>query len=163
LGKIEGGTLGNPSKAFAGATQVAMPFGQDSTRPEDWRHARAEYLSLLLMGMPRVNLLLIGVDGIVWNVLGNLLMDIREPIATWCPGQAFVLPAPGQVRTLILHDIGSLTHNEQRHLLKWLEYAANGTQIISTASAPLLPAVKAGTFPENLYYRLNTVCVDLTT
>jgi hypothetical protein len=156
------GTLGIPSKAFAGATQVAMPFGHDPTRPEDWRHARAEYLSLLLMGMPRVNLLLIGVDGTVWNVLGTLLLDLHEPIATWCPGQPFVLPPPGRIGTLILHDIGALTPDEQRHLLKWLEQAAGRTQIISTASAPLLPAVKAGTFPENLYYRLNTVCVDLT-
>lgn len=157
------GTLGNPSKAFAGATPVAIPFGPESTRPEDWRHARAEYLSLLLLGMPRVNLLLIGVDGLVWNVLGTLLLDLQEPIATWCPGQPFMLPPPGRIGTLILHDVGALTYDDQRQLLKWLEQADGRTQIISTASAPLLPAVKAGTFPEHLYYRLNTVCVDLTT
>jgi hypothetical protein len=154
--------LVEPSKAFAGATQLAVPVRHDSARPEDWRHARAEYLSLLLMGMPRANLLLIGVDGAVWNVLGNLLMDLHEPIATWCPGQPFVLPAPGHAGTLILHDVGALRHDEQRHLLKWLELAAGRTQIITTASAPLLPSVKAGTFLETLYYRLNTVCVDLT-
>ncbi len=154
--------MGNPSKAFAGATPVAMPFAPESTRPEDWRHARAEYLSLLLIGMPRVNLLLIGVDGLIWNVLGTLLLDLHEPIATWCPGQPFVLPPAGRIGTLILHDVGSLTYDNQLHLLKWLEQAAGRTQVVSTASAPLLPAVKAGTFPENLYYRLNTVCVDLT-
>jgi hypothetical protein len=154
--------LVNPSNAFAGATQLAIPVRSESTRPEDWRHARAEYLSLLLMGMPRANLLLIGVDGAVWNVLGTLLMDLHEPIATWCPGQPFVLPPPGHVGTLILHDVGTLRHDDQRHLLKWLELAAGRTQIITTASAPLLPGVKAGTFLETLYYRLNTVCVDLT-
>jgi Sigma-54 interaction domain len=153
--------LGNPSKAFAGATPVAMPFGHDSSRPEDWRHARAEYLSLLLMGMPRVNMLLIG-DGIAWSVLGTLLMDLHEPIAVWCAGQPFVLPPAGQAGTLILHDVGALTQADQLHLLNWLELAAGRTQIISTASAPLLPSVRTGRFLEMLYYRLNTVCVDLT-
>jgi hypothetical protein len=118
---------------------------------------------VLLIGMPRVNLLLIGVDGLIWNVLGTLLLDLQEPIVTWCPGQPFMLPPPGRIGTLILHDVGALTYDDQRQLLKWLEQADGRTQIISTASAPLLPAVKAGTFPENLYYRLNTVCVDLTT
>jgi hypothetical protein len=154
--------LGNPSKAFAGATQVTIPFGQISTRPEDWRQARAEYLSLLLMGMPRVNLLLVGVDGLVWNVLGTLLLDLHEPIATWCSGQPFVLPPAGRIGTLILHDVGALTHDEQGQLLNWLEQTGGRTQIVSTASAPLVPRVKAGLFFERLYYRLNTVCVDLT-
>ena len=104
--------MGNPSKAFAGATPVAMPFAPESTRPEDWRHARAEYLSLLLIGMPRVNLLLIGVDGLIWNVLGTLLLDLHEPIATWCPGQPFVLPPAGRIGTLILHDVGALTSRQ---------------------------------------------------
>jgi hypothetical protein len=154
--------LSNPSKAFAGATPVAMPFGHDSKRPEDWRHARAEYLSLLLMGMPRVNILLIGVDGMAWNILGTLLMDLHQPIATWSHGQPFVLPPAGQAGTLILHDLGRLTLDNQLHLLRWLEEAAGRTQVISTASAPLLPSVKSGRFLEKLYYRLNTVCVDLT-
>jgi hypothetical protein len=153
--------MGNPSKALAGAKRVAIPLGPESTRPEDWRQARASYLSVLLMGMPRVNLLLIGVDGIVWNVLGALLLDLHEPIATWCPGQPFVLPPAGRTGTLILHDVGALTPDEQRHLVNWVEQSEGRAQIVSTNSAPLLPHVKAGLFLETLYYRLNTVCVDL--
>ena len=102
------------------------------------------------MGMPRVNLLLIGVDGTVWNVLGTPVGSSRAD--RHLVSRSAVRPsASGRIGTLILHDIGALTPDEQRHLLKWLEQAAGRTQIISTASAPLPPAVKAGTFPENLY------------
>jgi DNA-binding NtrC family response regulator len=35
--------------------------------------------------------------------------------------------------------------------------------VVSTTSAPLLPRVEAGEFNATLFYRLNTVCVDVTT
>jgi len=39
--------------------------------------------------------------------------------------------------------------------------AAGQTQVVSTTPQPLLPLVQSGTFLARLYYRLNTVCVDL--
>jgi Sigma-54 interaction domain len=152
--------MANPSDVVAPALRVPGPFDYHSTRPEDWRQARAAYLSLLLIGMPRVNLLLIGVDGMVWNVLGTLLLDLQEPITTWMPGQPLVLPPP-HAGTLILHDLGMMTHEEQLRLLGWLEQAAGRTQVVSTTASPVLPLVRTGEFLETLYYRLNTVCVDL--
>jgi hypothetical protein len=151
----------NPSDVVASAYRVPGPFDFHSRRPEDWRQARAAYLSLLLIGMPRVNLLLIGVDGMVWNVLGTLLLDLQEPVTTWMPGQPLVLPPPAQRGTLILHDLGMMTHEEQLRLLGWLEQASGRTQVVSTAAAPVLPQVRTGDFLETLYYRLNTICVDL--
>ena len=35
------------------------------------------------------------------------------------------------------------------------------TQVISTSRAPLMPLVDDGRFLNSLYYRLNTICVDL--
>jgi Sigma-54 interaction domain len=144
------------------ARPLSVPglFDYHARRPEDWRQARAAYLSLLLIGMPRVNLLLVGVDGVVWNVLGTLLLDLQDPITTWMPGQPLVLPPPSQAGTLILHDLGQMTHEEQLRLLGWLEQAGR-TQVVSTAASPVLPRVRTGEFLETLYYRLNTVCVDL--
>jgi hypothetical protein len=153
--------MANPSDVVAPALRVPGPFDYLSRRPEDWRQARAAYLSLLLIGMPRVNLLLIGVDGIVWNVLGTLLLDLQEPVTTWMPGQPLVLPPPGNAGTLLLHDVGAMTHEEQLRLLGWLEQAGGRTQVVSTAASPVLPRVRTGEFLETLYYRLNTVCVDL--
>jgi hypothetical protein len=151
----------NPSDVVASPLRVPGPIDFRSRRPEDWRQARAAYLSLLLIGMPRVNLLLVGVDGMVWNVLGTLLIDLQEPITTWMPGQPLVLPPPAQAGTLLLHDLGMMTHEEQLRLLGWLEQAAGRTQVVSTAASPVLPRVRTGEFLETLYYRLNTVCVDL--
>jgi hypothetical protein len=151
----------NPSNVVHSALRLPGPFDYHTKRPEDWRQARAAYLSLLLVGMPRVNLLLVGVDGMVWNVLGTLLLDLQDPITTWMPGQPLVLPPSGQSGTLLLHDLGSMTHEEQLRLLGWLEQARGRTQVVSTAASPVLPRVRTGEFLETLYYRLNTVCVDL--
>ena len=39
---------------------------------------------------------------------------------------------------------------------------AQATQVVSTSSTPSC-ASRSGTFIDTLYYRLNTVCVDVTT
>jgi transcriptional regulator of acetoin/glycerol metabolism len=44
---------------------------------------------------------------------------------------------------------------------EWLA-SSNRPQVVSTASAPLLPLVEAGVFNDALYYRLNTVYIDLS-
>jgi Sigma-54 interaction domain len=130
--------------------------------PEHWRLARAAHVDLLLMGMPRVNLLLIAPDAVVRYVLESLLLNLREPIARWAPGQPLVLPPPGLINTMVLHDVGRLRPDEQFELLAWLERADGRTQVVSTSATPLLPRVQCGAFIDTLYYRLNTVCVDVT-
>ena len=62
----------------------------------------------------------------------------------------------------MLHDVGTLPLDEQLRLLDWLERAEGRTQVVSTSTTPLLPRVQAGAFIDTLYYRLNTVCVDVT-
>ena len=115
------------------------------------------------MGMPRVNVLLIGIDGMVWNILKTLLPDLREPVTTWCPGDPLVLPPVGTIGTLILHDVGAMAHNNQLQLLDWSACTQGRIQIVSmTLFFPLIPRVQMGAFLGTLYYRLNTVCVDVT-
>jgi Sigma-54 interaction domain len=151
----------NPSPFFAGASR-AFPPDCVSQLPEHWRLARAAHVDLLLMGMPRVNLLLIAPEGVVRYVLESLLLNLREPMTTWSPGRPLVLPPCGQPGTLVLHDVGSLSPASQLDLLAWLEAADGRMQVVSTSSGPLLPRVHCGAFIDMLYYRLNTVCVDVT-
>jgi hypothetical protein len=146
----------------ARALPAALPV-PDSSAPNDWRTKRASHVYLNLMGTPRVNLLLIGIDGGVWNVLENLLTNLHTPVASWSPGQRLVLPPITRTGTMILHEVGALGQEDQRRLLEWSERAAGRTQIISTSSTPLLPRVQAGAFADVLYYRLNTVAVDVST
>jgi len=149
----------NP-QVFAGVSRAAA-LGCVTQLPEHWRLARAAHVDLLLMGMPRVNLLLIAPDGVVRYVLESLLLNLREPTATWTPGRPLLLPPPGRLGTLMLHDVGNLPPKEQLDLLDWMEKADGRTQVVSTSSTALLPRVQCGAFIDTLYYRLNTVCVNV--
>jgi Sigma-54 interaction domain len=145
------------SSVFARSERVpappdCAPFDRASRLWEDCRLARAA----------RVNLLVIHGNGVVRDLLEWLTLDLQKPIATWCTGERLVLPPVASTRTIILQDVGALTDADQHRLLDWLDRARGRTQVVSTTPAPLLPRVQAGTFIEKLYYRLNTVYMDVT-
>lgn len=150
------------SKLIAGASGPSGSRDYFSQLPDDWRLARAAHEDLRRMGMPRVNLLLVGMGGMTRNVIGMLLRDRDEPIASWSPGERLLLPAVARGGTVVLHEVGALSPDDQLHLLNWLEHAVARTQVISTTSGPLLPLVQTGAFLETLLYRLNTVCLNVT-
>jgi hypothetical protein len=152
----------NPSKVLNGVTHTARPLTGGPPLLKDWHVAREAQVTLLLMGNPRVNVLLVGIDAGVWNVLETLLLNIDQPVTRWFAGDALALPPPSRTGTLILHDVGNMTPEEQRHLLDWMNRAAGRTRVVSTTPAPLLPRVKSGAFMDILYYRLNTIFVDVT-
>jgi hypothetical protein len=129
---------------------------------EDWRVARAAHSDLQLMGMPRVNILLVGAVGPIQGILELLQKTCASPIAVWRPGERLALPPIGRVRTFILHDVWSLPSDDQYALAAWLERAEGRVQVISTSTASLLHRVHSGEFLDTLYYRLNMVFVDLT-
>ena len=122
----------SPSQVVAPGKRAFGPLDRVSRPTADWHLSRAAQLSRLLMETPRVNLLLVGVDRELWHLLDTQEFDLREPIATWFPGERLALPVPTQVGTLILHDVAALSHDDQRHLLEWLEPAARFVQVIST-------------------------------
>jgi hypothetical protein len=132
----------NPSTLLDRASQLR----------EDCRLVRAARLNLLVMHR----------TGALQDLLEWLMLDLRKPIATWSPGERLVLPPSAWARTMILKDVGALTHADQRRLLDWLDLAGGRTQVVSTTPAPLVPRVQAGAFIDRLYYRLNTVCMDVT-
>ena len=152
----------NPAQVFGGTPQARGPIPPSSTLPDHWRMARAAHVDLLLMGMPRVNLLLIAPEGVVRFVLESLLLDLHEPIVRWRPSEPLTLPRADEGGTLVLQDVGAMTTDDQLRLVDWLERAKGRTQVVSTSSGPVLPRVHSGGFIERLYYRLNTVCVDVT-
>jgi transcriptional regulator of acetoin/glycerol metabolism len=120
------------------------------------------HAELVEMGMPRVNLILVGPRSVTQDLLELLLPDLHSPIATWFPGERLVLPPQAHAGTMIFYDIGNLGHDDQLRLLDPLWSGRWQAQIISTSSTPLLPRVHAGTFDDTLYYRLNHVYMDLS-
>ena len=113
-------------------------------------------------GMPRTNLLLMGTAGAIRIVLEMLWLELREPMLKWHPGQPLELPSPGRAATLVLHDVNELTFDDQHRVLRWLDETAGQIRVVSTTAVPLWPRVKAGAFNDVLYYRLNTIYVDVT-
>jgi hypothetical protein len=156
--------MAHPSQVI-GTAWPAVPFegSRRAERTDHWQLARAAHVDLLLMGMPRINLLLIAPDEVVRQVLSALLLDLWEPVSRWHRGASLTLPEPSAAGTLILDGVEALTISDQQLLLRWLEVSRGRTQVVSTTSAPLLPCVDTGQFNATLFYRLNTVCVDVST
>jgi hypothetical protein len=146
-------------KAFTGETQPADAYR--TYRGDDPRLARAAG-ELLLVGTARLNVLLVGSADIVRRVLQTQMPTLMKPVVSWSPGEPFVLPpAVERTGTLIVHEVGSLSLHDQLQLLEWTAGGTGRAQVISTTSTPLLPRVCARGFVDALYYRLNTVYLDL--
>jgi hypothetical protein len=118
------------------------------------------HLELQAIGLPRVNLFLVGPESVTHPLLELLLPKLHDPITTWCPGQHFVLPPPEYTGTMILYQVGALGRADQWRLLEHLGRVTGELQIVSTSSAPLMSRIHAGTFDDTLYYKLNHVYVD---
>ena len=119
---------------------------------EEWRVGR----------VARVNILLVGSDGLAEKIVDALRADFCEPIEVWHPASRLVLPRTGVTGTLILHDVDAMPCRDQRRLCDWLEIMAGRTPVVSTTRQPLFPLLEAGTFAETLYYRLNILCFEVT-
>jgi hypothetical protein len=133
-----------------------MPFS-DGPVPA-WANA-----DLQLARMTKANLLMIGTEGLVVQLMKSLIPDLNQAIVVRCRGERLMLPpASALVATIVLRDVDALADEEQRTLLEWFRSASGFTQVVSTSSAPLLPRVEAGAFSDLLYYCLNTVCIDLS-
>jgi hypothetical protein len=150
------------SNVFAGVAHVPEPSETVSRLREDWRVARAAHAELARLGMPRVNLMLTGSNGVLDYFLDALLPDLREPVGRWCPGEQLLLPPPALIGTMIFQDVGAMPREDQHRLLAWLTAANGRTQVISTTPTCLMPLVEAAAFSAELYYRLNIIRIDAT-
>lgn len=114
-----------------------------------------------LARMTKANVLIVGTKR-AENLLRFLVHELNPVVMIQCQDGGLLLPpASSQVRTAIVRDVDALTCQEQRRLLKWLlDSAGHRMQVISTATAPVLPLVERGAFNDALYYRLNTVYID---
>ena len=110
----------------------------------------------------RVNVLLMGSDDLVEQIIDALRPGFCEPILVWRPASPLVLPPIAATGTLILRDVGAMPRGDQCRLCDWLEVAAGRTRVVSTTRQPLFPLLEAGTFVETLYYRLNVLHLQLT-
>jgi hypothetical protein len=110
----------------------------------------------------RLNMLLIGHDVEIERMLASILPQMAPCIAVW--GERSTLDRlPQHLRTVVVRNVGRLTHDDQQRLNDCLDTWSGAVQVVSTTTRSLLARVERGAFIERLYYRLNTVSVDLRT
>ena len=109
----------------------------------------------------RANVLVVGPESLVRPVLKLVAPATRRDGLVEPRDGQLHLPSPLRPSTVVVEGVDALTMAEQRQLLEWLDAPTTRTQVISTASMPLLPRIEARTFDETLYYRLNTIYIDL--
>jgi len=108
----------------------------------------------------RPNALIMGAADAVEQCLAALLPHLDRPV---CLGVLdTVLSSTDEVKTCVIRDVHELSEDQQQRLSSWLEQAAGRRmRIVSTTTLPLFQLVAAGLFLEALYYRLNTVLLDI--
>ena len=107
------------------------------------------------------NLCLLGADETTNALMDELSPYLRHPIIT-LSSNLLELPAAGEpVGTLMLSDVEGLALADQHHLMRWLTQTNVPPRVISTAQGSILPMISEGAFLAPLYYRLNTICLDV--
>jgi hypothetical protein len=115
----------------------------------------------MILRTTRPNVLITGQRATTEAVATALLQDLGLPVFTWTPGVA--LPPAHGTDILLIHDVGTLSLDEQHTLLSWLNQAAalGHTQVVSTTTFEVFPLIGQGLFLDTLYYRLNTIRLDM--
>jgi hypothetical protein len=120
-------------------------------------------MDLNVARITKANLLLVGTEPHVVKLVSLLVPDANPSVMIRRQDGQLLLPPPAsRPSTVVVRDVDALTVDEQRSLLEWMDSSQSRTQVVSTASAPVLPLVESGAFNDALYYRLNTVYINLS-
>jgi Sigma-54 interaction domain len=104
--------------------------------------------------------LLIGSEASAQAVIARLLRYLRAPLVHWRP-RALVEP-PQPAGTLVIWEVDTLNPMQQARLLRWMDRHGAALQVVSVTPRPMFPLVLEGAFLQSLYYRLNMVCLALS-
>jgi sigma-54-interacting transcriptional regulator len=153
----------DPSGLFSRVSPETAPYASTLSRKDvsnDWLSVHTD---VNLARISKANLLIVGTERLVLSLVSSVTDDLNSDVMIRCRDGLLPLPpASSQSGIVVLRDVEALKPEEQFALLNWVDSARKRRQVISTASAPLLPLVEAGAFDAALYYRLNTVYIDLT-
>jgi hypothetical protein len=110
--------------------------------------------------LTRSNVLVIGPVAEIEATVSAIVVALEKPAYFWAPDEP--LPARADGHTIVIRDIGMLSPVLQVAWLAWLTAQRRRyPHIITTSSNPVFPLVTQGLFLADLYYRLNTILLDL--
>jgi len=107
----------------------------------------------------RANVLVTGPKDALAAFLKMARSEMREPIRS---SDAAPLPFLEGARTLILSDVDALDRADQERLRRWFDEREDAdVQVVSLTTVPLFPLVTENAFDAQLYYRLNTIFLEI--
>jgi len=110
-------------------------------------------------GAQRFNVLLVGAHTAVEAALSALVSDVPGAVSVWTVEAP--MPARDGLEVVIVRDVDRLSPTLQDAWVSWMEGGHRRPQIIATSRVPVFPLVAEGVFRSELYYRLNTLLLDL--
>jgi len=120
----------------------------------------SSHTSELLAHTLRPNVLIVGPVAKSEATVAAIVGALSTPVRNWTPDVP--LPSPADATTIVIRDIATLSLSFQQAWLARLNAPhARHQQIITTSSIAVFPLVARGVFLEELYYRLNTVLLDV--
>jgi DNA-binding NtrC family response regulator len=152
-----------PSRLTGGFDPAIAPHASMLPIREDSKIPPSIQRDLGVARTTRANLLLVGTERQVTRLLRVAVADSSHAAVVRCQNGRLLLPSmPSGAETIVIRDVDALTSEDQWKLCEWLDSRSDRTQVISTASAPLVPLVDSQLFNDALYYRLNVVYLDLS-
>jgi transcriptional regulator of aromatic amino acid metabolism len=109
-----------------------------------------------------LNLLIMGADEAVARFVTSLWPHFLAPRVVRRRGEQIrLLPTSRPAGTIVVYDVDTLARQEQDALHRWMNEGNDRTRVVSTTTQSLLPVLETGAFNDDLYYRLNTLTLDL--
>ena len=152
--------LAEPTGPESRIRQASAPRASASPSDDQSRAVESPIADVALAVFSRANLLVIGADDVVGELVTSVWPSLAAPVCVRRRGEPLHL-APASIGTIVVHDVDTLSPPEQRALYQWINGATGRPRIVSTASQSLLPVLEAGAFDQDLYYRLNVVTLHL--
>ena len=139
-------------------TRVTFPFRTHHRSPAFRLADSCDWCALI---ESRANVLVTGVAVATDAFLHEALRHLRTPIQYIACEEGVTISAPA--KTVVLRNVEILNGIEQRTLLDWLDRlpADRKPQIISQTPAMLYAYVQAQLFDQALYYRLNSIYLEV--
>jgi sigma-54-interacting transcriptional regulator len=121
-----------------------------SISDNEWRMLRAV----------RPNILVIGAPDAIESTVSALVAQLPGPVAYLRSNAP--PPAIDEAEMLVVPDVAALSPDLQHEWLAWLDNVdVRRPQIVATSGVPIYPLVTADQFSGVLYYRLNTILLDV--
>ena len=109
----------------------------------------------------RANIMVAGPQAALDAFLEAAQPELREPMRS---ANAALPPTLDGIRTLVLSGVDRLDGTDQRRLRDWFDQNRNAdVQILALTTTPLYSLVTANAFDTDLYYRLNTIFLEIQT